>query len=96
MTSFEKLRNICEKNSRISKSVIDEYLLHYAAATYNLDRAMAIAFSNYQHVIQEFEPEWVNYLKAQFIAHKIFKSRGLIRKILTHTEIRKLVKELIR
>ncbi|TSA38187.1 MAG: hypothetical protein D4R64_03945 [Porphyromonadaceae bacterium] len=90
MKNFETIRKTCETSSSISKTVIDEFLLYYAAALYKLDRTMTEAFSAYRHVTKEFEKEWVNRLKAQYLAHKIFKSGGLIRKIITHTELKKL------
>ena len=92
MKAFETIRKTCEKNSSISKTVIDEFLLYYAAAAYKLDRTMTQSFSAYRHVTNEFEKEWINRQKAQYLAHKIFKSDGLIRKIITHTELRKLSK----
>jgi hypothetical protein len=44
----------------------------------------------YRHVTNEFEKEWVNRLKAQYLAHQIFKSGGLIRKMLPHAGLKKL------
>lgn len=78
MKNFETIRKTCETSSSISKTVIDEFLLYYAAALYKLDRTMTEAFSAYRHVTKKFEKEWVNRLKAQYLAHKIFKSGGLI------------------
>ncbi len=92
MIEFETLRTTCEKISSISKNVIDEFLLYYAATVYKLDHPMTVSFSTYNHVTKEFEKEWINRLKAQYLAHKIFQSGGLIRKIITHTEIRKFSK----
>jgi len=50
---------------------------------------MTEVFSAYRHVTNEFEKEWVNRLKAQYLAHQIFKSGGLIRKMLPHAELKK-------
>ncbi len=88
MKDFESIRKVCESSGTISKTVIDEFLLYYAAALYGLDRPMTEAFSSFRHVTTEFEKEWVNRLKAQYLVHKIFKSGGLIKKILTHSEIK--------
>jgi hypothetical protein len=70
--------------------VIDEFLIYYAAVQYKLDRPMTEAFSAFRHVTNEFAKEWVNRLKAQYLAHQIFKSGGLIRKMLPHAELKKL------
>lgn len=90
MKDFEAIRKTCEANSSIAKTVIDEFILYYAATQYRLDRTMTEAFSAYRHLTTEFENELTNRLKAQYIAHNIFKSGGLIRKIITHTELKKL------
>ena len=90
MKDFESIRKVCDANSSISKTVIDEFLLYHAAVKYRLDRPMTEAFSAYRHVTSEFEKEWVNRLKAQYLVHQIFKSGGLIRKMLPHAELKKL------
>ena len=90
MNDFETIRKACDTSSSISKTVIDEFLIYYAAVQYKLDRTMTEAFSAYRHVTNEFEKEWVNRLKAQYLAHQIFKSGGLIRKMLPHAELKKL------
>ncbi len=89
MNDFEAIRKVCETNSSISKTVIDDFLLYHAAAKYRLDRTMTEAFAAYRHVTNEFEKEWVNRLKAQYLAHQIFRSGGLIRKMLPHAELKK-------
>ncbi len=89
MNDFEAIRKSCETSSSISKTVIDDFLLYYAAAKYRLDLTMAEAFSAYRHVTNEFEKEWINRLKAQYLAHQIFRSGGLIRKMLPHAELKK-------
>ena len=89
MKDFETIRKACETSSSISKTVIDEFLIYYAAVKYNLDRSMTEAFSAYRHITVEFEKEWVNRLKAQYLAHQIFKAGGLIRKMLPHAELKR-------
>ncbi|MDD4644556.1 MAG: hypothetical protein PHY99_01045 [Bacteroidales bacterium] len=90
MNTFETILKACDTSSSLSKTVIDEFLIYYAAVQYKLDRAMTEAFSAYRHVTNEFEKEWVNRLKTQYLAHQIFKSGGLIRKMLPHAELKKL------
>lgn len=90
MKDFEAIRKTCEVNSSIAKTVIDEFILYYAATQYRLDRTMTEAFAAYRHLTTEFKNELTNRLKAQYLAHEIFKSGGLIRKIITHVELKKL------
>jgi hypothetical protein len=56
------IRKACETSSSISKTVIYEFLIYYAAVKYNLHRPMTEIFSAYRHVTVEFEKEWVNRL----------------------------------
>lgn len=70
--------------------MIDEFLIYYAANRNNLEREMNQRLSAYSHVTRKFEKEWVNMLKSQYIAHKIFRKEGLIRKILNHSALKRL------
>ena len=45
MNDYEAIRKVGETNSKISKTVIDDFLLYYAAAKYGLDRTMTEAFA---------------------------------------------------
>lgn len=93
MQDYKSIRSICEKNSRISKKVVDEFLIYYAAGRNNLEMNMTKKFDQYKHVKRELKPEWVNMLQAQYLAHEIFKKDGLIKKLLNHAELQRLTKE---
>ena len=90
MNDFQKIKLICEENSKISGKVIDEFLLYYAANRNNLEHQMDLRFASYKHVSKKLQKETVNMLKAQYIAHRIFKKDGLIKGLLTHSAIQKL------
>lgn len=87
---FESIRKACDASSAISKTVIDGFLLYHAVTKYNMGRTLTEAFSVYRHITIEFEKEWVSMFKTQYIANQIFRSGGLIRKILSHPELKKL------
>jgi hypothetical protein len=90
MKDFEKIRLICEENSKISSEVIDEFLLYYAAERGNLEQEMDKRFASYRHITQKLQKEWTNRLKAQYIVHKIFKKDGLIKSFLNHAALKKI------
>jgi hypothetical protein len=50
VNDFETIRKACDTSRSISKTVIDEFLIYYAAFKYKLDRTMTEAFSAYRHV----------------------------------------------
>ena len=90
MEDFKATRIICEESSRISAKVIDEFMIYYAASIDKTELRMSRDFAVYKHVIKEFKEEWTNRLKAQYLAHKVFKIDGLINKILNHVELKRL------
>jgi hypothetical protein len=47
-------------------------------------------FASYKHITCKFQKEWINRLKAQYIAHKVFKRDGLINSYLNHTALKSL------
>ena len=89
MTDFEEIKKICERTSSISATVIDDFLLHYAAAKDNLAREFDYKIAAYRHITQQTDVSWVNLMKSQFIIHKVFKAEGLLRKYLNHVEIKR-------
>jgi hypothetical protein len=90
MKDFKTIKLVCEENSKISSKVVDEFLIYYAAGRNNLEKEMNQRFAAYRHITQKFQSEWTNKLKAQYIVHKIFKKDGLIKKYLSHSEIKNL------
>lgn len=90
MRDFETIKLICKETSKISSKVIDEFLLYYAAERNNLDQEMNKKFAAYNHITRKLQKEWTNRLKAQYIAHKIFKNDGLIKSYLNHPALIKL------
>ena len=90
MEDYRAIKTICEENQKISSTVIDEFLLYYAASQNKLEREMNLHFAEYKHVTRDFQKEWINRLKSQYIAHTIFKKDGSIRKLLNHVELQRL------
>lgn len=89
MTDFEKIKKICERTSRITSTVIDDFILHYAAAKDNLAREFDQRIATYKHITRQLDISWVNMLKSQYIVHRVFKADGLLRKYLNHVEIKR-------
>lgn len=90
MKDFEQIKLICEENSKMSTKVIDEFLLYYAAERNDLEHEMDLRFASFKHIAHKLKKEWINRLKAQYIAHKVFKEDGLIKSYLKHTALKKL------
>ena len=90
MMDFKKIKLICEENSNISSKVIDEFLIYYAAGRNNLEQEMNQRFAVYKHIAGKFPNELTNRLKAQYIAHKVFRQDGSIKSFLNHSVLKNL------
>jgi len=84
MKNYDDLRNICEKNSRISARVVDDYLIAYAAGHHGLGKQMEKRFASYRHVGKKLGKENLNMLKSQYLVHRVFQQEGLLGKFLKH------------
>lgn len=93
MKDYEQIKRKCEENSRISKRVVDVFLIYYAAARNNLEGKMNRDFDAYKHITKQLQVEWVNMMKSQYVAYKIFKEEGLIGTYLNHAELKRRSKE---
>ena len=93
MKTYDELRNICERTSRITERVVDDYLIHYAAGHHGLERKMEQQFARFNHVGKQLGKEAVNMLKSQYLAHKIFQKEGLIGKFLKHSALERFTGE---
>jgi len=90
MPDFSHLKSVCKTSTNFSISVIDEFLIPYAAQRDQLEREMDIRFGRFGKVTQKLKPEWINLLKSQYIGHRIFKKDGLIKKYLNHAAVKGL------
>ena len=93
MTDYNAIKKFCDDSSIISRTVIDEFLVYYAGEKDKLAREFDIKISSYSHITSRFDASWVRMMKSQYIAHKIFKADGLLRKYLNHVEIKRLPPE---
>ncbi len=88
--NFELLKNRCETNSQISNRVIDNFLIYYAANSVGIDKEFDRRVRPYKHIIKEFDPEWTDMLKMQYIGHRIFKESGYIHRLLQGEQVKNL------
>jgi hypothetical protein len=87
LPDFKDLKKNIERTQQLSRQVIDNFLIYYAASKDRLDRLFENRIKPYRHITDKMPNEWRNFLKNQFIAHKIFKSGGLISKYLNYVEV---------
>jgi hypothetical protein len=90
MIDFKDMKDICQENSEMIHSLVEEFLVYYVASKENLEREMNERLSRYRHITREFKDGWVNLLKMQYIVHRIFEKNGLIKKFLSHSALKHL------
>ncbi|MEA1876106.1 MAG: hypothetical protein U9N86_04530 [Bacteroidota bacterium] len=93
MITFDNIREVCHKTSELSRQIIDEFLLYYAADKYIMEQPMLREFAKFRHITDKLDPSWVRMFHSQYIVHKIFRTNGLIHKILNHSRIQRMTKE---
>lgn len=93
MKNYNSIRKTCQESSRISRSVLDNFLLNYVEEREKPGPEIKKRFSPYWHVISEFPHESGNFLITQYLAHQIFKAGGLIKKLLNHSAVKNRDKE---
>lgn len=93
MESFEAIAKHCNKHSRLEKSVIDDFLIYYAARQDRLERKMDQKLKRYRHVAKQIPVQYVNILKSEYIAAQVFRKNGLLGKYLRHSTIKALPPE---
>lgn len=87
MPDFQQLISLCEEGNRISSSVIDDFLIYYAARRDKLDREFEDRIERYRSSAKKLPSSWFGSAKAQYIAHRIFKKGGLIHKYLPNQDL---------
>ncbi len=87
MADYKKIKELCDFNTSLTASVVDEFLLYYAAEQDKLDRKAKTAFARYRHVSKGMPEGWYGMAMAQFIAHNIFKKDGLVQRYKNHRAI---------
>lgn len=93
MQDYQEILTSCQNNHEISRELIDEFLLSYADSKDHIAQQFNRQIKKYQHVVRKFEKNWINMLRAQFIAHRIFRKGGLVNKYLNHSAIKDLREE---
>lgn len=89
MIDYDLLKRTCDENSRISATVVDDFIMYYAAAKDGLGKKAVLEFKKFRHVDLDFQQGLIERLMAQFIVHKVFRKGGLIQKYVNHADIKR-------
>jgi hypothetical protein len=87
MNKYKEFKRNGKRVQQITRSVVDNFLVIYAASKDKLNQKFEKRIKQYQLDFNKMPDDWRFYLEDQFIAHQIFKEGGLIAKYLNHVEI---------
>ena len=90
MPDFNHIKEICSSNSALTADVVDKFLLYYAAQENKTDKEFEKRLKRFNHVLSKFPTEFVGLIKAQYIAHRVFRQEGLINRYLKHASLKNL------
>jgi hypothetical protein len=82
MPDFNHMLDRCRYVNKFAATLIDEFLVYYAARHDKVDREFETRFSRFKEVEKEMASNWKSLIKAQYIAQRLFKEQGLIHKYL--------------
>lgn len=88
--SYLSISQYCKNNAELSAEAIDKFLLYYAAARENINPQLKEIRRTFRHMVPDIEEKYFRFLEAEFIAHRIFRKDGYIKKYLNHSEVKKL------
>ncbi|WP_431213855.1 hypothetical protein ACQ86N_02850 [Puia sp. P3] len=92
MNNYHSLRVVCNETTALSRTVIDEFLMYYAAQREGLEKEMDQILSPFRQVTNTFQPGLLGMIKAQYIGQRIFKTDGFIKKYLNHATVKALIR----
>ncbi|HNR08446.1 MAG TPA: hypothetical protein PKM27_14095 [Saprospiraceae bacterium] len=88
MPDYEKLKRLCEEASSISRTVIDDFLVYYAAFRDKQDREFDVRIERFRAMEKKMPAAWTPSVKMQYIGHRLFKQGGLIHKYLRSEDLK--------
>lgn len=90
MINYTAIKEHCKTHAGVFNPIIDDFLVYYAAKRENFPKEMDALLKKYNKNKLGIENSYINFMKSEFIVHRIFRTGGLINKYLKHTEIKKL------
>lgn len=89
MVDYQKIKTVCDNNTRISKAFVDEFLIYFIAKNEGLEEKIFRQFGYFRNVIIKMPESWTRMLVSQLIAHRTFKKDGFAGDYIRHTEIQR-------
>lgn len=89
---FEKLAEHCQRHQRISKKVLDNFLMNYIGRKEGMDHKMNLYLQKYRHIIRKMPESFFPSAMGEYIMGKTMAPDGFIHKYMDKVELRSLDK----
>jgi len=89
MLDFKRIISVCENISRISESLVDNFLLYYIGEKEGRSKRIGHQLLGFKHILSKMEESWIRMIVSQLLAYDLFKSSGYTSKILYHADVKK-------
>jgi hypothetical protein len=63
--NYSIIKKLCEENSRLSASVIDNFMIYYAAEKEKLEPQLEVQLKKYKRVVNEIPVSYIGFLKSE-------------------------------
>jgi len=87
LRNYQEIEKTCKKNSEITKSLIDDFLIHYCVQREGLDKIFAKKLSKFRSIVKIMPEEWPFWLLSQHVAFRLFRKDGFINQYMKHPNI---------
>lgn len=86
---YPALERRLRMNSRNSETLVDGFLIDYCDQRDNAIRDLIRGLEPYRNIVDEMPPGWLEYVSSQYIAFRLFRGKGLVRKYRGHDAVRR-------
>lgn len=76
MTDYADILDICRKNSEISSSFLDNFLINFCADREGLEKLFMDDFKPFRYMSYTMPEGWVKWTISQYIAFRLFRKDG--------------------
>jgi hypothetical protein len=87
LIDFQEIKSICERNSCLSKSLVDDFLLTYVGEKEGQSQKTFRKLGSFRHIINKMGADWIRMVVSQLLVNDIFRKDGQINRIINHAEV---------
>jgi hypothetical protein len=87
LTDYREIEKMCIRQSELSKTFVDDFLIYFCAEREGLDKLFAKKLTQFRPLIRMMPEGWPSWLMSQYAAFRLFRKNGFARQYAGHPEI---------